>query len=73
MNPPNTANLSNAQSAASPIVDKKVKKKGDIGKRNNGKTTGFKVVAQKAATEYGSQAAGNRVAGAIAAKIRAKA
>ena len=44
----------------------------DEGKHNNGKTTGFKVVAAKAAKEYGSKAAGNRVAGAIRAKILAK-
>ena len=44
----------------------------DEGKHNNGKTTGFKVVAAKAAKEYGSKEAGNRVAGAIRAKILAK-
>lgn len=46
--------------------------KGDIGKPNNDKTTGFSVVANKAAQEYGSQAAGSKVAGAILAKMRAK-
>ena len=44
----------------------------DEGKHNNGKTTGFKVVAAKAAKEYGSKEAGNRVAGAVRAKILAK-
>jgi hypothetical protein len=41
----------------------------DMGKHNNGKTTGFKAVANKAAKEYGSKAAGERVAGAIKAKM----
>ena len=44
----------------------------DEGKHNNGKTTGFKVVAAKAAKEYGSKEAGNRVAGAIRKKVLAK-
>lgn len=43
----------------------------DFGKRNNGRTTGFNVVAKKAAAEYGSAAAGERVAGAVFAKMRA--
>lgn len=47
-------------------------KKGDVGKRNNGKTTGFKAVAKKAAKEYGSAAAGKRVAGAVYQKMKAK-
>lgn len=46
--------------------------KGDIGKHNNGKTTGFSAVASSAAKEYGSAAAGERVAGAVLAKMRAK-
>ena len=45
--------------------------KHDYGKKNNGKTTGFNVVAKKAAAEYGSKAAGERVAGAVFAKMRA--
>lgn len=45
---------------------------GDIGKKNVPGKTGFNVVAAKAAAEYGSKAAGDRVAGAIAAKIKAK-
>jgi hypothetical protein len=44
----------------------------DEGKHNNGKTTGFKVVAAKAAKEYGSKEAGARVAGAIRKKVLAK-
>lgn len=39
--------------------------KRDFGKRNNGHTTGFNVVAKKAAAEYGSAEAGKKVAGAI--------
>ena len=44
----------------------------DEGKHNNGKTTGFNVVAAKAAKEYGSKEAGARVAGAIRKKVLAK-
>ena len=40
----------------------------DMGKHNN-KTTGFKALAKKAAKEYGSKAAGERVAGAVKAKM----
>jgi hypothetical protein len=40
----------------------------DMGKHNNA-TTGFKAVAAKAAKEYGSKAAGERVAGAVKAKM----
>lgn len=47
------------------------KAKYDYGKKNNGKTTGFNVVAANAAKEYGSKKAGERVAGAIFAKMRA--
>ena len=50
----------------------KHKAKHDLGKKNNGRTTGFNVVARKAAAEYGSKAAGERVAGAVLAKMRAK-
>ena len=44
----------------------------DIGKPNIGPDTGFKNLANKAAKEYGSKKAGNRVAGAILQKILAK-
>lgn len=40
----------------------------DEGKHNNA-TTGFKALAAKAAKEYGSKAAGERVAGAVRAKM----
>jgi len=40
----------------------------DMGKHNNA-VTGFKAVADKAAKEYGSKAAGERVAGAVKAKL----
>ena len=40
----------------------------DMGKHNNA-TTGFKALAKKAAKEYGSKAAGERVAGAVKAKM----
>jgi hypothetical protein len=43
----------------------------DEGKHNNGKTTGFKAVAKNAAKEYGSKEAGERVAGAVHAKMKA--
>lgn len=46
--------------------------KGDIGKKNNGTTTGFSAVANSAAKEYGSAAVGAKVAGAVLAKMRAK-
>jgi hypothetical protein len=42
----------------------------DLGKKNNGKTTGFNAVANKAAAEYGSKAAGERVAGAMFQKMK---
>ena len=41
----------------------------DMGKHNNA-TTGFKAVADKAAKEYGSKAAGERVAGAQFQKMK---
>jgi hypothetical protein len=41
----------------------------DEGKHNNA-TTGFKALAAKAAKEYGSKAAGERVAGAVHAKMK---
>lgn len=56
-----------AKKAASALAGK-----GDIGKHNNGKTTGFSAVASSAAKEYGSAAAGAKVAGAVLAKMRAK-
>jgi len=40
----------------------------DMGKHNN-KTTGFDALAKKAAKEYGSKEAGERVAGAVKAKM----
>lgn len=43
----------------------------DEGKHNNGTTTGFKAVAKKAAAEYGSKEAGERVAGAVRNKMKA--
>lgn len=46
------------------------KHKADYGKKNNGRTTGFSVVAAKAAAEYGSKEAGDKVAGAVFAKMR---
>lgn len=66
-----SSNLPAAKQAASPIVAKKLKKKGDVGKKNNGKTTGFKAVAANAAKEYGSAAAGQKVAGSVYAKMKA--
>jgi len=43
----------------------------DLGKHNNA-TTGFAALAKKAGKEYGSKAAGERVAGAQLAKMREK-
>lgn len=48
------------------------KKGGDIGKHNNGTTTGFKAVEKKAAKEYHSEEAGEKVAGAIYQKMKGK-
>jgi len=42
----------------------------DMGKHNNGKTTGFDALAKKAGKEYGSKAAGERVAGAQFQKMK---
>jgi len=42
----------------------------DLGKPNTGKNAGFANVASKAAKEYGSKAAGERVAGAILRNLR---
>lgn len=42
----------------------------DLGKHNNGKTTGFNAVAKKATKEYGSATAGKKVAGAIYQNMR---
>lgn len=44
----------------------------DLGKPNTSPNTGFKNVAAKAAKEYGSKAVGERVAGAVLGKLRAK-
>lgn len=44
----------------------------DIGKPNNSTNAGFNTVAAKAAKEYGSAAAGKRVAGAVLKNLRAK-
>lgn len=52
------------------IIKQMPKKKGDVGKHNNGKTTGFKAVEKKAAKKYGSVAAGKRVAGAVYQNMR---
>jgi hypothetical protein len=65
-----SSQMSWAKKAAAPIVAKKTKKKGDVGKKNNGKTTGFSAVAKKATAEYGSAAAGQRVAGAMYQKMK---
>lgn len=46
--------------------------KGDVGKHNNGKTTGFSAVAKNATKEYGSAAAGQKVAGAVYQKMKRK-
>jgi len=48
---------------------KEFKKAQDIGKKNVGPDTGFKNLANKAAKEYGSKEAGERVAGAVLQKI----
>ncbi len=44
----------------------------DVGKHNNGTTTGFKAVERKADKEYGSKEAGERVAGAVYQKMKKK-
>jgi hypothetical protein len=53
-------------------VAKKARKGVDMGKKNVPGKTGFAAVSGKAATKYGSKAAGDRVAGAIMQKMRAK-
>ena len=53
---------------ATPEVTHKQLNERDEGKHNNA-TTGFKALASKAAKEYGSKAAGERVAGAVHAKM----
>lgn len=53
---------------ATPEVTHKQLNERDEGKHNNA-TTGFKALADKAAKEYGSKAAGERVAGAVHAKM----
>ncbi len=50
--------------------DKEKIEEKDEGKHNNA-TTGFKAVAKKAAAEYGSKEAGERVAGAVRNKMKA--
>lgn len=50
----------------------KNKKGGDVGKHNNGTTTGFKAVEKKASKEYHSKEAGEKVAGAIYQKMKNK-
>lgn len=37
----------------------------DVGKKNNGKTTGFKAVQSSALKEYGSEAVAKKVAGSV--------
>jgi hypothetical protein len=49
---------------------KKARAGKDMGKKNVPGKTGFKTVASKAAKEYGSKEAGERVAGAVANKMR---
>ena len=53
---------------ATPEVTHQQLNERDMGKHNNA-TTGFKALAAKAAKEYGSKAAGERVAGAVKAKM----
>lgn len=43
---------------------------GDLGKKNIPGKTGFKAVASKAAAEYGSEKAGDKVAGAVLKNMR---
>lgn len=52
-------------------IDEATVNERDEGKHNNGTTTGFKTVAKKAAAEYGSKEAGERVAGAVRNKMKA--
>lgn len=49
---------------------KKGYKKGDVGKKNVTGKTGFDTVAANATKEYGSQTAGQKVAGAIFQKMK---
>jgi hypothetical protein len=60
--------LSGVSKVEKRLTDKFVAER-DEGKHNNGKTTGFAAVAKKAAKEYGSKSAGERVAGAVRAKM----
>lgn len=71
MNPPTTSKMPNAMKAAAPIATKRASKKKDVGKKNNGTTTGFGAVAKNASKEYGSKAAGQKVAGAVYQKMKA--
>lgn len=66
-----TSKFASAKKAAVPIVNKKMAKR-DVGKKNNGTTTGFSAVAKKAGAEYGSKAAGQKVAGAVYNKMKSK-
>lgn len=49
---------------------KKARKGTDMGKKNVPGKTGFAAVSNKASKEYGSKEAGERVAGAIANRMR---
>jgi len=60
--------LSGVSKVEKRLTDKFVAER-DEGKHNNGKATGFAAVAKKAAKEYGSKSAGERVAGAVRAKM----
>ncbi len=51
---------------------KRARRGEDLGKPNVPGKTGFATVANKAAAEYGSKEAGDRVAGAVLAKLRAR-
>jgi hypothetical protein len=49
---------------------KKAREGTDMGKKNTPGKTGFKTVEAKAAKEYGSKEAGERVAGFVANRMR---
>jgi hypothetical protein len=53
-------------------IYKKARHGGDIGKKNVPGKTGFKAVQAKAAAKYGSEEAGERVAGKIMHKVAKK-
>lgn len=44
----------------------------DVGKHNNGKTTGFKAVEKSAVKQYGSEAIAQRVAGSVYQNMKKK-